>query len=511
MSEVEIHITEKELPSPKPPPENGNGNPDNDGNIPQDYQLGHITTDVGNAERFVLQYGEVVKYNSKRKMWLIWRGTHWDWDDNVRILSLAQKTARSIYSEAAIQEDPRFRRVLSDWAQSSENNVHLKAMVEQVKPRVVIELNELDQNGWLYNCANGTIDLRTGQLLTHRKEDLITVCVPITYDANAQCSKWLAFLDYITDHNIELQTYLQKAAGYTLTAEVKEQIFFDCYGELGNNGKTTFLTIMRSLAGDYGTPVPIDLFLHNTKSNAAQGHTESLANIQGKRFIIPSELERRARLAMGLLKTLTGNDAIKASRKGEHEIDFVPICKIWIYGNYKPIVNETGNSFWRRLKLIPFNVTVPAEKIDKNLPADLQKELSGILNWAIEGCLAWQKEGFGKCDAVTDATEKYREESDELALFIGDSCEIGVGKDFFTTKKAMKDAYSQWSEDNGRYPMRASDFGHSLTGKGIIDRKRENQRGWLGIKLTYSVYGTEDKADKKGSPENETPEDEPNS
>jgi putative DNA primase/helicase len=258
-------------------------------------------------------------------------------------------------------------------------------------------------------------------------------------------------------------------------------------------------------------PYLIDLFLHNTKSNAAQGHTESLANIQGKRFIIPSELERRARLAMGLLKTLTGNDAIKASRKGEHEIDFVPICKIWIYGNYKPIVNETGNSFWRRLKLIPFNVTVPAEKIDKNLPADLQKELSGILNWAIEGCLAWQKEGFGKCDAVTDATEKYREESDELALFIADACEIGVGKDFFTTKKAMKDAYSQWSEDNGRYPMRASDFGHSLTGKGIIDGKRENQRGWLGIKLTYSVYGKEDKADKKGSPENETPEDEPNS
>jgi putative DNA primase/helicase len=507
MSEIQIQITEKELPSPKPPPENSNCNPDNNGHIPQDYQLDHLTTDVGNAERFVRQYGEVVKYNPKRKMWLIWQGTHWDWDDNVRVLNLAQKTARSIYSEAAIQEDPRYRRALSEWAQSSESNMRLKAMIEQVKPRVVVELNELDKDGWLYNCANGTIDLLTGQLLPHRKDDLITVCVPITYDPAAECPKWLPFLDYITDHNTELQSYLKKAVGYTLTGEIKEQIFFDCYGEQGNNGKTTFLTIVRSLAGDYGTPVPIDLFLYKYRSNAAQGHTESLANIQGKRFVIPHELEQRARLAMGLLKTLTGNDAIKASRKGEHEIEFVPICKIWIYGNYKPIVNETGNSFWRRLKLIPFNVTVPDTEIDINLPFKLHKELSGILNWAIEGCLAWQKEGFGKCDAITDATEKYRQESDELADFIQDACEIGIGRDYFATKKAMKEAYLQWCEDNGRYPMRSSDFAHALTAKGIVDGKQSNQRGWLGIKITYAVYPPED---KKESTNSESPEDDPN-
>jgi P4 family phage/plasmid primase-like protien len=494
-------------PSYSSPPlssDNGNGH-HSELSIPAEYALDHLTTDVGNAERFVRQFRETVKYNSKRKMWLLWEGTHWAWDDNVQILVKAQETVRSIYTEAAAHDNKIFREALASWAKSSESNMRISAMLAQAKAHVPIELNELDRDGYLLNCQNGTIDLRTGQLMPHRKDDLITVMVPITYDPTAQCPKWLAFLQYITALDTALQNYFQIAVGYTLTGEVKEQIFFDCYGEQGNNGKTTFLTVLRSLAGDYGTAVPIDLFLHNNRSNAAQGHTESLANIQGKRFIMPSELEKRARLAMGLLKTLTGNDkGIKASRKGEHEIEFTPIGKIWLFGNYKPIVTETGNSFWRRLKLLPFNVTVPADKIDKNLPADLQQELSGILNWAIAGCLAWQKNGFSECDAVTDATKKYREESDEVVLFIKDACELGVG--YFASKKAMKDAYVQWCDDNGHYPVRASDFSHALEDKHVSDGKQNNQRGWLGIKINYAVNM---KKDEKGSVDDESPENEP--
>ena len=497
--------------NPPPPSGNGHGNPADFG-IPQEYSLDHLTTDMGNTERFIRQHGDTVKYNAKRKMWLLWQGTHWAWDDGILVLQKAQETVKSIYAEAAAQGDKKVREILATWAKSSESNMRISAMLSQAKAHVTVEIADLDRDGLLYNCLNGTIDLRTGQLREHRQDDLITVCVPICYDPDAKCPKWDWFMDFITVGDAELKRYLKRAVGYTLTGETKEQVFFDCYGKEGLNGKTTFLNVTSSLAGDYGRSVPIDLFLHNNRSNAAQGHTESLANVQGKRFIMPGELEIRARLAMGLLKTLTGQDKdVAASHKGEKEINFQPICKIWIFGNHKPIVTDTGNSFWRRLKLIPFNNAISEDKKDKNLPDDLQRELSGILNWAISGCLEWQEEnGFGECKLVTDATQKYREESDELKAFIDDAAEIDLENGtYFTTKRAMKEAYSQWCEDNGRYPLRSSEFIEQLKAKGITEGKRNNQRGWLGIKITYSVYAKEDRETKKGSQNEEEQSDEP--
>ena len=361
--------------NPPPPSGNGHGNPTDFG-IPQEYSLDHLTTDMGNTERFIRQHGDTVKYNAKRKMWLLWQGTHWAWDDGILVLQKAQETVKSIYAEAAAQGDKKVREILATWAKSSESNMRISAMLSQAKAHVTVEIADLDRDGLLYNCLNGTIDLRTGQLREHRQDDLITVCVPIRYDPDAKCPKWDWFMDFITVGDAELKRYLKRAVGYTLTGETKEQVFFDCYGKEGLNGKTTFLNVTSSLAGDYGRSVPIDLFLHNNRSNAAQGHTESLANVQGKRFIMPGELEIRARLAMGLLKTLTGQDKdVAASHKGEKEINFQPICKIWIFGNHKPIVTDTGNSFWRRLKLIPFNNAISEDKKDKNLPDDLQREL----------------------------------------------------------------------------------------------------------------------------------------
>jgi putative DNA primase/helicase len=145
------------------------------------------------------------------------------------------------------------------------------------------------------------------------------------------------------------------------------------------------------------------------------------------------------------------------------------------------------------------------------LPDDLQRELSGILNQAIAGCLEWQEEnGFGECKLVTDATQKYREDSDELKAFIDDAAEIDIGNEnYFTTKKAMKEAYSQWCEDNGRYPLRSSEFIEQLKVKGITEGKRNNQRGWLGIKITYAVYSKEEREAKKGSTNEEEHSDTP--
>jgi len=267
----------------------------------------------------------------------------------------AQETVKSVYAEAAAQNDFKARQVLATWAKSSESNMRISAMLSQAKAHVTVEIADLDRDGLLYNCLNGTIDLRTGQLREPRQEDLITVCVPIRYDPDAQCPKWDWFMDFITVGDTELKKiFLNEPWVIPSPERPKNKFSLIATAKRGLMGKTTFLNIVGSLAGDYGRSVPIDLFLHNNRSNAAQGHTESLANVQGKRFIMPSELEIRARLAMGLLKTLTGQDKdVAASHKGEKEINFKPICKIWIFGNHKPIVTDTGNSFWRRFETNP--------------------------------------------------------------------------------------------------------------------------------------------------------------
>jgi putative DNA primase/helicase len=440
-------------------------------------------TDLGNAERLVKYYGDRLHYCYERKRWLAWSGKVWEWDAGAKIAALAKLAVRNVYHEAGNEPDEKKRKELADHAKRSESDHRINAMINlaQSELGIPVKVTELDTNPWLFNCLNGTIDLRSGQLLPHRKGDLLTVIVPVEYRSNpeAQCPRWLRFLDRVIDGNADLAGYLQRAVGYSLTGDTKSQVLFFLYG-LGNNGKSTFVITIRKLMGEYGARVTTELFMLRDKN--VGGPKETLANLKGKRYVVASELEDSRRLAISLIKDMTGGETIRADRKYEHEIEYQPTHKLWLVGNHKPIITDTTLSIWRRMKLIPFTVTIPDKEIDPDLPSKLEEELPGILTWAVKGCLDWQQHGLNEPDAVTTATASYRHEQDILGDFIEDCC---VLEPLATIAKSeMKEEYHKWCQDNTMEPITQKTFRARLIERGITDRKGTGgNRLWCGIRL----------------------------
>ncbi len=189
-------------------------------------------TDLGNAERLVSLYGNTIRYCYERKRWLIWSGKVWEWDAGDKISTLAKLAVRNIYREAANETDEKKRKDIAAHAGRSESDAKLASMINlaQSEPGIPVKPDDFDTNHWLFNCNNGTIDLRSGLLLPHRKEDLLTVLVPTDYDPTAKSDQWMQFLDRVTGGNSDLVSYLQRAVGYSLTGDTRSQTMFFLYG-----------------------------------------------------------------------------------------------------------------------------------------------------------------------------------------------------------------------------------------------------------------------------------------
>ena len=441
---------------------------------------GYNLTDLGNAERLVSRYGPLIHYCHDYKCWLIWDGKRWERDTGAKIASLAKWTIRKIYYEAGDEPDEKRRKELAEHGKKSESDHRINAMIHcaESEPGVPIRAQELDSDQWLFNVLNGTINLKTGQLLEHDAADLGTILVPIEYIPGAECPMWLNFLNQVTDNDQDRIGYLQRALGYSLVGDTTAQVVFFLWG-LGNNGKSTFITIARKLTGGYGGRVNSDLFM--LKDKAVAGPKEGLADLRGKRFICASELEDGRQLATVLIKDLTGGETIKADRKYEHEIEFQPTAKLWLCGNHKPVIKDTTISIWRRMKLIPFNYSIPADKVDPELPAKLETELPGVLAWAVEGCLDWQKQGLAEPPAITTATAFYRHDQDILGDFIEDCC---VLEELATVPKVeLKDAYHDWCKSSSLDPVTQRTFKNRLIERGVGEGRMGRSRYWRRIRL----------------------------
>src|SRR5918995_719814 len=289
---------------------NGHGSPQRT----QGFNL----TDLGNAERFVARHGEDVRYCYQWRRWLVWTGARWEHDEAGRVHRLAKETVRSIYREASNEEDENRRKALAKHARASESETRIRAMVELAKSEIPASPDHFDADAWLLNTSNGTIDLRTGELREHRREDLITKLAPIEYTPESEAPAWVAFLERVLPSE-ELRGFVQRAIGYSATGDASEQCMFIHHGP-GANGKSTFQETVAAALGDYAMRTPTETLL--VKRSGAVPN--DVARLKGARFVTASETEEGRRLAEGLVKDLTGQDTISARFMRAEWFDFKP-------------------------------------------------------------------------------------------------------------------------------------------------------------------------------------------
>jgi putative DNA primase/helicase len=354
------------------------------------------------------------------------------------------------------------------------------------EPSIPVLPADLDGDPWALNVQNGTIDLKTGRLRPHRQEELLTKLARVAFDPAATCPVWQQSLDRWMGGNTGLVSYLQRVVGYCLTGDVSEQSLWFLYG-LGANGKSTFLMALLALLADYGMQAVSDLLM--AKHN--ESHPTERADLFGKRFVATIEAEEGKRMAEALMKQLTGADKVRARRMRQDFFEFTPTHKILLAANHKPTVRGTDYAVWRRIKLIPFTVTIPEAQKDKRLPDKLQAEGPGILAWAVRGCLDWQREGLAEPEEVRKATAAYQAEQDIVQSFLDECCILQ--SDAKEKSSAVLAAYHTFSGDKAMTPQA---FRKRLNEKGF--ESKEGTGGcwfWRG----FGLRKTDPTADNRGS------------
>lgn len=445
------------------------------------YQGDLHLSDLGNAQRMVAQHGSELRYSANRRKWLVWVGTHWQWDDDILAMRRAKRTVRHMYEEAAALPDDQSRKELVKWALASESTHRLQAMCKSAESEESIQVDEtdIDQDPFLFNVRNGTIDLRTGEFRKHRRDDFITMMSPIDYDPDATGPLWEKFIDDITAGDKSLQSYLARAIGYSMTANARDDVIFFIYGP-GGNGKSTFLNTIRKVIGPYVGTVPVRALIEQGKGSP--GHRDELASLAGTRMVLGAEIPDRMKIDMGLIKAFTGGDMISVSRKYERTFNFLPVFKLWLYGNSKPRIPEIDDGTWRRVRMVPFLVQFRrGENEITDMEERLEKELPAVLLWAVNGAVEWAKHGLTDADVVASATREYRADEDVVGQFLEDCC---VMKATARVPKSMVyERYKQWCMDNGEVAVGTKTFTQRLRGHHINEDKSGAIRYWDGMAL----------------------------
>lgn len=439
-------------------------------------------TDQGNAERLVRRHGKDIRYVPKWDRWIIWDGRRWRKDEDGEIYRRAVDTVRAIFDEAKKTDDDEDRRELVKHAFKSESRGALSAMIDLARHLrgIPVQPEELDSNPWLLNCQNGTLDLRTGELKPHRREDLITKIIPCAYNPRATCPRWLEFLELIQNGDAEKIAYLQRCVGYSLTGDVSERVLFLAWGS-GQNGKSTFLETIALLAGEYGLKTPSETLMQR-RENAP---TNDIARLQGARYVYASETTEAGRLDVTTVKNLTGEAVLTARFLYGEIFEFRRLFKLWLGTNHKPIIrNAEDQAVWDRLRLIEFTIRIPDERKVRKSEVErwFRSELSGILNWALEGCRAYLREGLADPAAVTQATTSYRADMDIIGQFLNE-CTI-AGESFFVRASDLYKAYRQWSEERGeKFSLSQTAFGLRMADRGYQKSHTRSGKVYNGIGL----------------------------
>jgi putative DNA primase/helicase len=391
----------------------------------------------------------------------------------------ALESIRTIRQEAVQAKNTEVRDTLWAHAKRSESRPSLESMVslaQKIEP-IPLSQEQLDRDPWLLNCPNGTVDLRTGNLRRHLREDFITRITPYEIaPAEAKPARWLKFLAEIFAGDQELIDFLQRLLGYALVGEQIEHIFVIFWGT-GANGKTTMVDALVDVLGEYAKVLGQEYLMHSKHVR----HSTEVMDLYQVRLAVSAETEEGARLSESRVKHQTGGGIITGRRLFEESWSFWPSHTFILETNHKPRIIGNDHGIWRRVLLVPFTVRIPEVDRDVHLLDKLKSEAPAILRWLVDGCIAWQLVGLNPPARVVAATEQYREESDLLAMFVTECCELGPNHKVRGT--SLYGAYALRAKSRGEFPLSASRVEDRLEQMKIEKRHTKTGKFYFGIRL----------------------------
>lgn len=415
---------------------------------------------------FSAKYAEDLRYVAAWGKWIAWDGCRWRTDDTLSVYDRAREICRSAATNSE-KESVSVRLAAAATVSAVER-------LARADRRHAATVDQWDADSWLLNTPGGTVDLRTGVLRPSRREDYQTKIAATA--PGGECVQWLRFLDQVTDGSEPLKGFIKRMCGYALTGSTCEHALFFLFGT-GANGKSVFINTVAGVMGDYARTAAIETFI----ASQSEKHPTDLAGLQGARLVTAVETEDGRRWAESKLKALTGGDKIAARFMRQDFFEFVPQFKLVIAGNHKPGLRTVDEAMRRRFNLLPFTVTIPPRERDSELTERLRAEWGGILQWMIEGCLEWQRDGLNPPEAVRNATDQYMADEDSFGRWLDDCCVTKRG--CWTPASALFQSWQQWCEKYSEHAGSQKRFSQNLESRGFVGERTSAARGFTGIAL----------------------------
>ena len=430
-------------------------------------------SDEALALRFADRHAEDLRYVAAWGKWMQWTGNVWRQDYTLTAFSLARTVCRE---QSAIANDPHIAENLA-----SAKTIAAVERLAKADRRLAATIDQWDADLWVLNTPGGVIELRTGKLRPNQPSDYCTKITAVAPDGD--CPIWLGFLDRVTGGDKELQQFLQRIAGYSLTGDISAHALFFAHGS-GGNGKGVCINTLSAVLGDYAKVATMDAFTASQNDR----HKTELAMLRGARLVVAQETEEGRRWAESRIKALTGGDPITANFMRQDHFTFMPQFKLLIAGNHKPGLRKVDDAMRRRMNLIPFTQTIGPNERDPNLPEKLKAEWPGILQWAVNGCSQWREVGLAPPEAVTAATNEYLAEEDSGAIWLGECCK--VDPNLKTGASDLFASWKEWADRAGEYAGTQKSFSESLKSRGFEkDRLTGGKAAFRGIGLNASLIG----------------------
>lgn len=453
-------------------------------------------TEVGNAQRFARDYGHECRYVSPWKKWIVWDGTRWRIDETgTEVQTRMLAVIKSIFQEASDSSlDDKTREALAKWSIQSETNQRIRASlaIAAYDRDLAIMPDVLDANPWTINVLNGTLHLprakgQRAQLEPHCKSDMITKLIPIVYNPAAEAPTWEKFLGEIFCGDDDLYGFVQRSSGVLLTGSTRDHVLNILYGT-GRNGKSTLVETLQTVLGEYSATGRIETF--SSVKFTQVGANDDVAALKGSRFVVASESESTMKLREGLIKQLTGGDRVTARKLYQESFTFIPEFKLWFVCNHMPTVRNNDQGVWSRIRMIPFNYTIPENKIDPNLPEKLKGEIEGILSWVVEGVNLWaENNGVGYPDVIRNMTSEYRLSQNTVAAWLDEEVDVfedgdpRFGTGLNIPSNVLFGAFKDWARENQEWCSSNKQFSQRLVEMGYRKERKNKGYVWLDMEL----------------------------